>query len=207
MSMAFAGETPLQRAKHREIARKYRRKGRPAKNNIRLGELNRLLNDRFGHELPALADDDTAAGCLLALGLHLARLSNPEMRIREMIRLRAPWLDHEVDAVITKLMTIKIKLDADRVGKLIRLDDKTRTRLKITTIGAVDCTKAQRQSRRKKLARDRERARRLKAGAKPHAEAIEHAKPWIEEGISRATYFRKRKVRNEPRETDSCAAQ
>jgi hypothetical protein len=44
--------------------------------------------------------------------------------------------------------------------------------------------------RRKRIAADR--ARRAKAGARPHAQSAERLMPWIDEGISRSTWYRRR---------------
>lgn len=68
--------------------------------------------------------------------------------------------------------------------------------LGLTTIGAIDQGKAARTKRRKQRERDRKRTKRQAAGATPRAQyeanSVEHNKPWIEQGISRRTWFRRR---------------
>jgi hypothetical protein len=76
-----------------------------------------------------------------------------------------------------------------------------RTALGLTTIGAVDCTAAERKELRRKRHAEAAETRRRERGAKPHAESTERIKPWEAEGISRATWHRRRQ---KARETDSC---
>jgi hypothetical protein len=68
--------------------------------------------------------------------------------------------------------------------------------LGVTTIGAVDENKAARTKRRKRLDRERKANARRAKGAKPRndAQSISQAMPWLEEGISRRTWYRRRKA-------------
>lgn len=93
---------------------------------------------------------------------------------------------------------------ADELAHRLGLTMERRTELGITTIGATNCDRAKRKTRRRKLAAARGRARRAKGGAVPHATSARRAKPWAALGISRATYYRTRQ--NETNETNSCAA-
>ncbi|MFY9958917.1 hypothetical protein [Bradyrhizobium sp.] len=77
--------------------------------------------------------------------------------------------DTELDALIAKVSTGR-RWKADALARELGLDDATRTRLNIKTIGALDCGKTKRMTRRhrKRIAADR--ARRARAGASPHAQ-------------------------------------
>jgi hypothetical protein len=199
----FANETSTQRAKHREIAHRYRQRKRlHPKTNVRIAELGRFLVDRYGPELP---NDDAGAEDALLMLHHLAHRANPEQRMRYWLQQRAPSFSKGLaNRLITKTMRQPLKFKADTLAKLLRLDAATRQRLGITTIGAIDCKKAKRKTRRRKIAATRERERRAKAGAKPHAASLAQTEPWKLLKISRATYFRR--GLNETVETDSCAA-
>jgi hypothetical protein len=90
---------------------------------------------------------------------------------------------------------------ADELGRLLGLTDEERTYLKITTIGACDVTKAQRDRRRKQRKRERDREaaakRRREKGTLPRAEYLASClsilRPWEKEGKSRRTWERQRK--------------
>ncbi len=82
-----------------------------------------------------------------------------------------------------------------------------RERFQLWTIGACDLTKEQRKARRKKHQRQREMARRRKAGMDERATYLashttSRDQPWIALGMSRASYYRRRKAG----ETSPCAA-
>jgi hypothetical protein len=185
----FSGETPTQQAKHREIADRHRRKKRRhPKINVRIAELSRFADYMFGTELPF---DDEGADFVFVLACHLARLDKPEVRIREMIKLRAPWY-RGIDWVLAKIRRRPIRLNADNVAKLIGLNNATRNHLAITTIGAIDCGRTKRKTRRRNNDAARHRALRAEAGAKPHATSLAQTKPWKALKVSRRTYFRRR---------------
>jgi hypothetical protein len=73
----------------------------------------------------------------------------------------------------------------------LNLTDDVRTALKITTIRAVDCSKARRVKRAKSNDADYQRAKRAEAGARPQAVSAERTEPWKALGISRRTYYRR----------------
>ncbi len=87
---------------------------------------------------------------------------------------------------------------AETLAKVLRLTDAERTALRITTIGAIDVTKAERAIRRKIRAKQRaaqaRAANREQTRAEYLAKALTAAKPWEVEGISRRTWERRRKA-------------
>jgi hypothetical protein len=201
----FANETAEQRCKHHEIDWRYRqqrkRRHHP-KVYVRIRELERAFADRYGPELP---DDDAGRDDIFVMANHLAHLNAPDKRIRAWVRRWAPWHDDaRTEALIAKVLSKPLKWTADALAKRIGLDDDTRTRLRITTIGAIDCGKAKREARRRKRKNAARRASRLKAGAAPHAKSARRTKPWEARGISRATYYRHRRIEtSETSETNS----
>ena len=65
--------------------------------------------------------------------------------------------------LIANAMGRPIHWSADKLAWTIGLRDEQRTKLKITTIGAIDCNKDQRQARRNARKAERERSRRAAA--------------------------------------------
>jgi hypothetical protein len=150
-----------------------------------------------------LPNDDAGRDDIFVMAHHLAHLDASDKRIRAWIEWWAPWYS-QTEALIAKVLPKPLKWTADELAKRVGLNYATRTRLKITMIGATDCGKAKRALLRKKRAAARERARRAKTGAVPHATSAAQTEPWKSRGISRATYYRN--LKNETAETNSCAA-
>ena len=200
---AFANETSAQRFDHRVISQKYRRREKLHPNhNVRIRDLERFILDRYGSTLP---NDDAGAEDALTMLHHLAHRRDPERRMRIWLRDHAPEFSEGLTChLIGKAMRRPLKWKADKLGALLGLTDATRERLGITTIGAIDCTKAERETRRKEEDAARHRELREKAGAKPQTSSAARNKPWEPLGISKATYYRK--GLNEPGETTSSAA-
>jgi hypothetical protein len=202
-------ETPKQQARHLEFdleeKRKRRKRGSNAKNNVRPRELERVFRDRYGAILP---DDDAGLDDIFVMANHLAHLDKPDKRIASWVRRWAPWHDDDrTAALIESVMARPMKWTADPMAKRFGVDFAMRTRLRLTTIGSIDCGKAKRAKLRAKRNNEAKRARRAEAGAVPHSASAEQTKPWLALGISRATYFRRQKAaRNETRETDSATA-
>jgi hypothetical protein len=85
----------------------------------------------------------------------------------------------------------------DEIAEELGVTFEERQRLKLWSFGACDISAKERRNRVKadKKRRDRERAaqRRRRAGAKPHAQSLSREKPWVAEGISRKTWYKRRK--------------
>jgi len=197
----FAGETPAQRWDHREIAWRYGQdKRRDAKFlNFRKCELERLFSMRYG--MWQLPDDDAGRGDLCLMADHLAQLG--EDHVRRWACIWAPWAgDSELDDLIEQVGPGR-RWKAQALANELGLDNATRTRLRIRTIGAVDRTKAQRGEDYKIRKAAAEATRRAKAGAAPHALSAARLKPWLPLGISESTYYR-RKRQNDSGDSNSC---
>jgi hypothetical protein len=90
----------------------------------------------------------------------------------------------------------------DGWARALGLTYEVRQVIGITTIGAIDVNKRERARLRKLKAREREKLRRRKHGARPHSVSLARTKPWETQGISRCTWFRRRKnLLAQPQET------
>jgi len=186
----FAGETPQQIADHREIARRHRRRNDGASflPRLRIAELQRIFVMHYREK--RLPDDDAGHADLRLMADHLAQI-DPRL-IRPWVATWMPTLPAaELDTLIADVGTGR-RWKADALARELGLDDATRTRLKIKTIGAVDCGKSKRMNRRRRRRIAADRARRARAGAHSHAQSAAATQPWIDEGISRRTWYRRR---------------
>ncbi len=116
---------------------------------------------------------------------HLGALPDAPRRITSWILTYAPWISlRDRERLISEVIACPIKWSADKLAWKLRLDDATRTRLKIKTIGAFDLTKPQRLARRKAKRAHRDSLRRPRKRQPV-------GKPWIAAGISKATWYRR----------------
>ena len=143
-----------------------------------------------------LTDDDSGRDDALTMAHHLARRpGDQQRRIASWIDLHAPWMAaDELADLITAVLAKPLRWRADKLGARLNLTDADRRRLRITTIGAVDRTKAERIADRKQRKREAERARRRARGTRPRkqyeAASLSATKPWLAAGCSRATWYR-----------------
>ena len=151
-------------AKKREIARRYRRRRKHASKSqfaaIRVAELNRLFRARYGEQLP---DDATGRDCLMIVAHHLIQLSgHPQQRLFDWVKARCPWLTMpEFNTLLAEIATTPKTWKADSLAWRLRLNYEDRQSLKIMTIGATDCSAAQRKAKRR--AKQRARMKALRA--------------------------------------------
>jgi hypothetical protein len=193
----MTAEAARQAALHADIARKYERRERQPVGiaAVRVGELQRLFLARYGLTLP---DDDAGREDARIMAHHLARLPNAERRIPNWLELHAPWMTPiEIRSLTAEAIAKRHKWKADRLAGRLNLYEAERSRLGITTIGAVDADRAKRLARRRQRARERDQQRRRDQGAKTRAEyeaqSLSRTKPWEALGISRRTYERRRR--------------
>ena len=162
----------VKRAKHAEVTRRYAWQARQARKSgqyapaqraslitlIRLREVERLCRSRYGRFLP---DDDDGRDSLELVAHHIAHLGGKvEAHIIAWAQAWAPWIpDPEAKALAAKVMAKPAKFTADRLAWRLGLKAAERAALKITTIGAVDLSKAERLALRKEKRRAADRAR------------------------------------------------
>lgn len=189
----------LQSAQHREIKRRYRRRSAPRTKpqfaSLRLRDLTKLIRARHGVELP-----NDAAGLLMVeiVAHHLAMLNaNPIDRINRWVDLWAPWYRiGELKTLREEVLRNPKRWKADQLAWVLRLIEADRRALGITTIGAIDMGKRERMARRRQRSRARRMAKHRANGVKTRAEylaTVASPKPWIAAGISRATWFRRKR--------------
>jgi hypothetical protein len=175
-----------------EIAQRYKRNSANARKKarsrgmaaIRLAELSRWLDDRFGRGVE-LEPDNQGEMIARIFAHHLAALPDAGRRTAAWMLIYTPWLSvRSRERLIGEARHRPLKYTADKLAWKIRLDDATRTRLNIRTIGAYDFTKDQRQARAKAKRAERDAVRRPRN--KP---AI--SEPWVALGISRRTWYRR----------------
>lgn len=158
--------TPQQIAARKyEIARRYKRKGKVGKRTrsmaaIRLSELTRWLDDVNGAGAELEPSDDSVAIARI-FAHHMAALPDMPRRVTAWLDRYAPWLDlASRERLIAECAACPLKWSADKLAWKLRLTDTQRSRLRITTIGAVDCSREQRAERRRQAKAERERTRR-----------------------------------------------
>jgi len=86
--------------------------------------------------------------------------------------------------------------DRDTLAWRLRLTMERRTRLRITSIGAIDVRKEDRPAYLREHHRRRKEDERRANGVKPRTEylaAVKAKEPWVALGISRATWYRRGK--------------
>jgi hypothetical protein len=190
----------LLKARKREIARRYARKYR--KNAIpltfaaiRVAELTRLYEYRYGPgPLPDHEDSITRARVMVH---HLGRLWDGTRRVATWLDRNAPWLGvRSQEQLIRDTQERPLRWRADRLAWKLQVTAAERHTLNLRTIGAIDQTKEQRADIAKQRKRERDQQRRRADGIKPRAQyeaaAITTTKPWITQGISRRTWYRRR---------------
>lgn len=153
-----------------EIKRRYERRAKVGKRTrsmaaIRLAELTRWLHDTQGQGCELEPGRDAIMIAEL-FAHHLAGLANAERRISQWFAFYAPSIPpQEQERLIANATGKPIHWSADKLAWKIKLTDEQRTRLKITTIGAIDCSAQQRAERRKAKQAELQRALRAKRKA------------------------------------------
>jgi hypothetical protein len=187
IAVKFAGETPRQIAAHHRIAldHQQRRRDKIRRDGtlmprLRVRGMEHFFRARYGQD--RLPDDATGRRHLRLVADHLAQI-NPHL-IRIWAAKWAPWLTaDDLDELIARVGIGK-RWKADPLARELGLTDAERTATKNWTIGAVDCTKAQRAARRKRKRAAACRAARAAAGATPRSQSITATKPWIADGFN-----------------------
>lgn len=201
--------TPKDKPGHLEIVRHYawtqkprnaplRRGSRSLVALLRLRELERLWAVRYGGVLP---NDDAGADDLwIAAQLIRHRQGDITAKVVAWARVWAPWCSaQEAAALAAHVVSHTYKFSADTLAEKIGLTYAERQSLGITTIGATDVDPAERErlrrarynTNRKKKRRDNGAVSRELLDAAPSNESL---RPWEDKGISRATWYRRRRA-------------
>jgi len=166
---------------------------------LRIGDLNRLWGSRYGggRENYVFPDDDAGIEDLSISLQHYAR-SNP-IKIPKIIALRAPWMgEDEIALLLDQITAYPRQWKAESLGCLLRVTTAEWRLLDLRTIAPADMTKQERTQERKLRGRLRKRLRRRAMGKDTRAEylaanSISRTRPWEAEGISRKTWYKRRK--------------
>lgn len=152
------------------------------------------MHHRWGDQLP---DDDAGRDdALIVLNHMVNQATDPRGRMAQWLATRCPWMSaREARSMIARVVANPKRWRADTLAVKLNLNAADRTRLQITTIGAVDLLKEQRAARRRQRDRDRKRRNRRKAGARQRADyeatSTSRQRPWAALGISRRTWYRR----------------
>ncbi len=127
---------------------------------IRLAELTRWLDDTHGAGVE-LEPSEQSIRIARIFAHHMGALPDTGRRIVSWLGDRAPWIKGaDRERLISEVTQCALKWNADKLAWRIGLTDEQRSRLKIKTIGAIDCNKDQRKARDKAKRAERERQRR-----------------------------------------------
>ena len=166
---------------------------------LRYGALLRLYRHRWGHVLP---NDDAGRDdlWLLVTNVSLAA-AEPTKKMRHVIEMWAPWMPaDEREAYVEHVWGLDIYERTQtglEIGKRLGLTNAEREALKLWPFLPIDKTAEQiseiARARRNNRRREKRRASGVRSRAAYLAELGNKPKPWVAAGVSRATYYRKRK--------------
>jgi hypothetical protein len=184
------------------VSKRGRRRAPHNPNTTRLTELSRIARDLYRYGTNDYVLPETRAGRALPEAIITTLYRGSPRRnghwLFNYCNEHAPWLDpNEID--LANMRPEK----AGPLGIKIGLTAEVRTRLGITTIRPCDQNawefRTATQKRRRQRDRDRKRRKREAAGRTRRAEWeaanwMSRLQPWKAEGISRSTWYRRRKL-------------
>lgn len=176
-----------------------RKRPAPTILELRLRDLSRLRAGRYGETMP---DTPDTRRLISIIAQHLAAMPGAKalQTIPSWLSLYAPWCTPPQAAIlIADVLNAPKFWKAHDLAWALKLTAADRKALRITTIGACDMSPAQRAKQRKLMKRlEREEKRRAK-GAIPReqylAKSLMKLKPWQQQGISRAHWYRLQKAK------------
>lgn len=181
-----------------------RRRPRPfVLNDLRFTEVCRVIMSRHGQEVPETDDAD--------LYFMPAAFSLSARFDALWVQSWAPWASYEVDIrpILEMAAMRKYIQSADDCAAMLNVTLEDRSRLGLTTIGACDVDRGTRRKIAQDTKRERDRARarqkRRDQGKKPRegyeSESLAAQAPWEREGVSRRTWYRRKKATETARGT------
>ena len=171
-----------------------KRSKQEALRRLLIGDIRRLLHQRYGATLP---DDDAGRDdlCLL-LGPISLDPKSPVDKMLAQVEVIAPWMPTiEAKEIIGSLANLPLfwrKQPAKEIGERLRLTNAERERLRLWRIAPVDLTGEELIEQRKAKDRARKRKRYVCSRADYLAKSKSKLKPWEAEGIGRRTWYRRR---------------
>jgi hypothetical protein len=152
-------------ALRRDIRKRYTRKCEVGKRTrpmaaIRIAELTRWLDHVYGDGRPIGIEDSRAEAIARIFVHHFVTLKDGNRRAAAWLGDYCPWMStRDREYLITQANHCPLKWTADKLAWKIGLTDAVRAKLKITTVGAIDCSKEQRQARQRQRRAERDKAR------------------------------------------------
>lgn len=193
----FDPKTIPTKAARADIARRYNRWGDKGYVTMLLRQLQAVIACRYGGPCDT---DDGAAYLILSAN---AIANKPGTTATDITHWREQWTPHvpqdDAENIIQRALAKPRRFRADSAGRLIRLMDEERTKLKITLIGAIDLPKDKRTIRRREKNRQRKEEQRRNDGVRPRAQYLAEAAAKRAQwgGKSRASYYRALKRQKE----------
>jgi hypothetical protein len=188
---------PDQVRRQERVEERKKKRGRfrgPAIVTLRMAELFRLFVHRYGSA--PLPDDDAGRDDLKLLFQVLSTTGDAPRRMVDVARTWAPWvLPDERTALVDEITAHPRRFKADTIAARLGITDEIRTLLKLRTIGAIDKPAEQRTAERREQQRLAKEQQRRAVGVPTIAEARAARKrkqPWVEAGIPRSTWYRRR---------------
>jgi hypothetical protein len=156
----------------------------------RINDLTRIYRDQYPAGLPHNG-----------LGFKYAKYMIRTKAFVDSLAKREKWLDRYAPFLSaderTKILGYSPHWYSDKsLGDHLELYDEDRERLQAWTIAACDVTREERDAINVEKNRRRQEQHRRKNQSKPRAEYLAEVKgtePWKDEGVSRATWYRRRK--------------
>jgi hypothetical protein len=99
----------------------------------------------------------------------------------------------DAEAILEEESISRRYMSADNLARFLGVSYPQRQALGLTTIGAIDVGKRARLELRKRKDRLAKERKRRAAGARPQAQSLSRTEPWKAEGISRASWYRRRR--------------
>jgi hypothetical protein len=160
----------------------------PFLTRLRVREMTRLFEDRHGGGI----DTDDIEFLARPIADHLRHFD--EFEARRIFSVLAPTLAaSEIAAHLDAAHERKAQWSASRLGEELSLTVEERRRLGIKTFRAKGVSKDQQtaETRDQRNATKRQKRAAVRA-AKPRAAPLSETEPWLVEGVSRRTWFRRR---------------
>jgi hypothetical protein len=185
----------VRRQERAEARKKKRRRFTgPAIVTLRMAEIFRVFVHRYGGA--PLPDDDAGRDDIRLAFQLLSTTDNAGHRMVAVARIWAPWMSSaDLEALVAGVLAHPRRFKADTVAARLGITDEIRTLLKLRTIGAIDRPAEQRASDRREQQRLAKLQKRRAAGILTIAEtraARARKEPWIEAGMARSTWYRRR---------------
>lgn len=187
--------------------------GNPNLNNLKFGrlriaEIGRVADLRCpGGVLPEIDLDDDGFLFCASHALFLIRRSEVDFdtRLHSWIERRMPWARDRAQQLVDKFRSRfnfrSQHLRARTVAKILNIKECERRELRLTTIAVAGLTADEYaawlidERKRRRRERDANKPGKQTREAWQAANAISRGKPWLAEGVSRATWFRHKKLR------------